>query len=341
VGHCLGIVDELAVTLDERLVDVRLDRLKVGKGGVAAGSELRTHGGDLHLRRHRRADGQLVMGQALIPELAVESDQRVADDVREHDVATGILDLLDHRTPFGMPEFEILVGHPFGAVLLDEYLADLGHFFWIYVVRPDDEEFFPAQRVHDPGNIIGKLLVRHGVGVDDVFGALIAFVKGRVEIQVAPPLYDGQHGFPACRRVGAEHRGHPVLNDELGYLLVVSFRVGSPVFHDGLEPPSTDAAAGVDLADRHQGRVRERLFDDRQPACLRKQNAYADIAACCERTPRLAPDMRKSACGTSRRSRRIPQKVSPAHYSVPLIFEKRERKNPTRPIKVYREAVLP
>ena len=56
MGHRLGIVDELAVAFDERIVGVRIDGLEVGERGIAAGRVLSPHGRDLDLGRNRRTD---------------------------------------------------------------------------------------------------------------------------------------------------------------------------------------------------------------------------------------------------------------------------------------------
>ena len=121
--HRLRVLDEGAVALDEGLVEVGVDRLEIRERGVAADRIFGAHRRDLDLRGHGRADRQLVVGQALVLVLAIERDDGVADHVRQHDVAAGALDLVDHRAPFGMAELEIFVGDPFAAVLLDQDLA--------------------------------------------------------------------------------------------------------------------------------------------------------------------------------------------------------------------------
>ena len=263
MGDRLGILHELPVALDERLVDIGVDGLEVRERGVASDRVFGAHRRDLDFRGHGGADRQLVVGQALVLEFAIEGDDRVADHVRENDVAARALDLVDHRAPFGVAELEIFVGDPLAAALLDQDLGDLGHLARIDVVRPDDEELLLAERLDDPGDEIRELLIGNGAGVDDVLRALEAFVIGRIEIQIVALLEHRQNRLAARRGVGAEHGRHAVLNDELGSLFVVGLRIGGAVLDDGLDLHSLDAAVGVDLGNRHQRRVGERFLDDR------------------------------------------------------------------------------
>ena len=195
------------------------------------------------------------MGQSLILVFAVEGDDRVADDVRQHNIAARSLDLVDHRTPFRMAEFEILIRNPLAAVLLDQDLADLCHFARVDVVRADDEEFLLAQGLDDPGNEIRKLLVRNCAGVDHVLGTLEAFVVGGVEIQVVALLEHRKHRLAAGRCIRAEHRRHFILDHQLGSFFVIGFRIRRAVFDNGVDLHALGAAGRIDLADRHQGGV--------------------------------------------------------------------------------------
>ena len=87
VRHRLRILDEGAIALDERLVAVGVDGLEIRERRVAADRIFRTHRRDLDFRGDGGADRQLVVRQALVLVLAVERDDGVADDVRQHDVA--------------------------------------------------------------------------------------------------------------------------------------------------------------------------------------------------------------------------------------------------------------
>ena len=218
------------------------------------------------------------MGQALVAELAVERDDRVADHVRQHHVASRFLDLVDHRGPFGVAQFEIFVGDPFRAGLFDQDLANLGHLARVNVVGPDDEELLLVQVLDDPRNVVRQLLVRNGARVDDVLRAFEAFVVGRVDVKILALLEHRQHRLARRGRVGPEHGRHAVLDHELRSFFVIGLGVRGAVLDDRLDHLAAEhAAGGVDFVDRHQGRVGKRLLDNRQATGKRKQNADLDL----------------------------------------------------------------
>ena len=206
------------------------------------------------------------MFEALVSELAVERNNRVADHVGKNHVGAAVLDLLDHGAPLGMAQLKIFVGNPLGAGLFDQDLADLGHLARVDIVRPDDEKLLLIEVFDDPGDVVAELLIGNGAGVDDVLRALEPFIVSRIEVKVLALLEDRQHGFSAGRRVGAEYGGNPVLNDQLVGFFVVGLGIACAVFEDRRDLLAQHAALGVDFRDRHEGRIRKRFLDDRQAA---------------------------------------------------------------------------
>src|ERR1700678_4262442 len=123
----LWILDKGTVALDERLVAVSIDSLEIRKRGEASDRVFRPHRRDLDFGSDGGADRQFVVGKPLVLVFTIEGDDGVADDVRQHDVATRSLDLVDHGTPFRMPDLEVFVRDPFATVFLDQDLRYLGH----------------------------------------------------------------------------------------------------------------------------------------------------------------------------------------------------------------------
>src|ERR1700722_8291879 len=313
----LGFLDEGAVALDERLVAVGVDSLEIWKRGEASDRVFRPHRRDLDFGSDGGANRQFVVGQSLVLIFAIEGHDGIADDIRQHDVATRSLDLVDHGTPFRVPELEVFVRDPFATVFLDQYLRYLGHLARVDVVRADNEEFLLAQRLDDPGDEVRELLVRNGAGVDDVLGAFEPFIIGGIEIQIVTLFEYRKDSLAARRGIGSEHRRNPILDHQLRGFFVVGLRIRRAILDNGVDLHALDAARSVDLADRHQRGVVKRFLDDRKAARQREQHAHIDRTRSTYRTTDDVRRCKRSGC----RKQAIFQKLTPInrHSDTPLV----------------------
>src|SRR5262249_59048570 len=103
-------------------------------------------------------------------------------------------------------------------------------------------------------------------------------------------------------------------------------RMGWAVLGDGGDLHPFHAAGGIDLADRHYGRIMQRLLDDREPAGQREEHADLDLAR------RLHAGLKDPWRGDDRAAREqtIPEKPASVdrHNSAPLVCR---RTNPFAP----------
>ncbi|MOA15919.1 hypothetical protein D3C78_1361040 [compost metagenome] len=159
-----------------------------------------------------------------------------------------------------MAKFQIFVRHPFRPGRLDEFLGNLRHLARIDIVRANDEELLLAQFLHDPGNVIGELLVRNCTRIDNVTGALEAFIMRLVKQHCAASFEDRQYGLAACGGVATEHGGDLVLEDQFRGLFAEGLRIGSTVLNDDLDLPAEHAAGRVDFGHGHHDAVGQKLF---------------------------------------------------------------------------------
>ena len=129
VGHRVLAVFRL-VALDEGLVLRRVDALEVVERGVVTDRILRPHRRDFLLGGDRRADRDILGGDAEFLELLVEGDDLVADQIGEDDIGTAeaiLLMLVENSVePSGEYSSATVVPPCFCSSALTSRLVSLG-----------------------------------------------------------------------------------------------------------------------------------------------------------------------------------------------------------------------
>ena len=157
---------------------------------------LRPHALDLLLGGDRRADWDVLGGDAELLELLVEGHDLVADQGGEHHIGLERGDLVDVGRELGVPERRILLGHGLAAVEVEQGLPLAVGLLGIDVVGAD--EIVPGPELVDhPGCEVVELLVGYGAGVKAVVAAFLRLVEGRIQQDAVVVLKLRQHRLAA------------------------------------------------------------------------------------------------------------------------------------------------
>ena len=199
---------------------------------------------------HAGEPAALFLETSLVQLLEKRGDTRRNGGVEYHVDPAGH-DLVHSRAVLIVVHGKIFLAHDFAAVLDDDLARILVQHMRPHIVGGRQVELL-ATVLDQPGDKGIALLRRRRAGAEKVRRAFLAFVQLRIDIERLAAVDDGVLDSVAHRTGdAAENDVHLVLGHQLAHLGHRKLLVGGGVFQDHLDRTAEQAAALVDLLDRH------------------------------------------------------------------------------------------
>ena len=223
--------------------------------------------------------------------LLVESRGRVhADQVADDHRRILTADVVQNGLEVGLAERGVPASNSLDIKMNAMPCDGLGQHARVHVVRSDDVDP-AAEIVGDPAQVVGEVLVGGGSAIKDSRIGFFALKIGRIHQQCAVGVYRRKHRHPARRRVAADDHVDVLRPAQMVDSARARQHLGVIVVDRRTQILTAYSAIVVDLIDRQQGTVENRLFHLSQRTRQREEHAdlhsHAPVGGCHQRTSPL------------------------------------------------------